>query len=157
MTDREKAIVRAIQGGLPVCEEPFAEVAEAAGVTLDELLRQIDLWKDDGTIRRFGAVLRHQRAGYSANAMVVWNVPEDQVEDFGQMAAANPSVSHCYQRPRFEGFRFNVYTMIHGTSREHCENAARGISEKTGITDYMLLYTTREFKKSSPVYFSGHR
>lgn len=154
MTDREIAIVRALQEGLPLCEEPFAEAARAAGATIDELIRQIEHWKNDGTIRRFGAILAHRRAGFKVNAMGVWNVPEARAEEFGRAASECPQVSHCYRRPPFEGFRFNVYTMIHGASREQCEQAARIISERTGITDYTLLYTTREFKKSSPAYFS---
>ncbi|MCX8053379.1 MAG: Lrp/AsnC family transcriptional regulator [Armatimonadetes bacterium] len=153
MTDRQIAIVRALQDGLPLSEDPFAEVADRAGVPVEELLAQIETWKNDGTIRRFGAILVHQRAGYPVNAMGVWNVPEDRIEDVGRAAAEDPSVSHCYQRPRFEGFDYNLYTMIHGSSREDCENIARRISERTGITDYRLLYTTAEYKKSGAVYF----
>ena len=155
MTDRQIAMVRALQDGLPLSEDPFREVAEKAGVPCEELLAQVEAWKKDGAIRRFGAILSHHRAGYSANAMAAWNVPDGQVEDFGRAAANCTSVSHCYQRPRFEGFDYNLYTMIHGRSREDCEEAAREIAERTGIADYALLYTTVEFKKSSPVYFSG--
>ena len=153
MTDRQIAIIRALQDGLPLSNDPFEEVAQRAGVPVEELLAQIDAWKADGTIRRFGAILKHQRAGYPVNAMAVWNVPDDKIESFGRAAAGFPGVSHCYQRPRFEGFDYNLYTMIHGASREDCESAARRISEQTGIADYALLYTTTEFKKTSAVYF----
>ena len=81
-------------------------------------------------------------------------MPDDQVESFGRIAAGFDNVSHCYQRPRFSGFKFNLYTMIHGKSKDECEGTAREISERTGISDYELLYTTAEFKKSSPVYFT---
>ncbi len=155
MTDLQIAIVRALDDGLSVSEEPFREVADRAGVSVEDLLVQIEAWKKDGTIRRFGAILRHQRAGYSVNAMAVWNVPDDKTEDFGRVAAAISCVSHCYQRPRFEGFDYNLYTMIHGASREDCESTARRISEQTGVVGYKLLYTTAEFKKSSAVYFPG--
>lgn len=154
MTEIQIRIIRALQEGLPLCEEPFAEIARRAGISQDDLLTQLQAWKDDGTIRRFGAILRHHQAGYSANAMGVWNVPDAQVESFGQTAASFKSVSHCYQRPRFGSFGYNLYTMIHGRSKEECEAAARKISEETGITEYKLLYTTAEFKKSSPVYFA---
>jgi len=153
MTETQIGIIKALQGGLPLCQEPFLEPAQKAGVSQDELLAQLQAWKADGTIRRFGAMLRHHRAGYSVNAMGVWNVPDDRVEDFGRAAARSRAVSHCYQRPRFIGFKYNLYTMIHGKSREECENAARRISEETGIADYALLYTTKEFKKARPVYF----
>ncbi len=90
------------------------------------------------------------------NAMGAWDVPDDRTEQFGRLAASSKSVSHCYQRPRFNAFPYNLYTMIHGKSREECEAVARAISDETGITGYELLYTTTEFKKSSPVYFATH-
>ncbi|MHB1458475.1 MAG: siroheme decarboxylase subunit beta, partial [Armatimonadota bacterium] len=105
-------------------------------------------------IRRFGAILRHHQAGYSVNAMGVWSVPDSQIDDFGQIAACHQSVSHCYQRPRFDCFPYNLYTMIHGKSRQECESIASEISDATHITDFKLLYTTAEYKKSSPVYFA---
>ncbi len=155
MTDAQIRIVRAIQAGLPLSEAPFDEIAERAGVSVDELLAQLREWQADGTIRRFGAILKHHNAGYAANAMVAWNVPENAIEAFAHIATSLRSVSHCYQRPRFEGFEYNLYTMIHGKRREDCEAAAAGIADRTGITDYRMLYTTAEFKKSSPVYFAS--
>ncbi len=155
MTDTQIAIIRALQDGLPLSEEPFGQAARQVGIPLEDLLAQLRAWIDDGTIRRFGCVLRHHRAGYSANAMVVWNVPDDSVDSFGKVASSLPRVSHCYQRPRLEGFSYNLYTMIHGRAKQDCEAVAREISTRTGISDYALLYTNSEFKKSSPAYFSG--
>ena len=154
MTDTEMRIIKALQRGISLMEEPFREIAQEAGVSEEELLAQVRAWKNDGIIRRFGAVLEHRRVGCSANAMGVWNVPDAEVQDFGRSAARFRAVSHCYQRPRFGGFRYNLYTMIHGRSREECEGLARRISERTGVGDYALLYTTAEFKKSSPAYFA---
>ena len=122
-------------------------------MTLEELLTQLREWLSDGTIRRFGAILKHNNAGYEANAMVAWNVPEEAIESFAKAAGSFRSVSHCYQRPKFDGFDYNLYTMIHGKRKEDCEAAARAIAEKAGILSYKMLYTTAEFKKSSPVYF----
>ena len=156
MTDTQIKIVKALQDGLPLCEEPFREMAEKIGVSQEELLSQLQAWKAEGVIRRLGAILRHHRAGYSVNAMAVWSVPNDRIESFGCKAAGFRNVSHCYQRPKFDDFNYNLYTMIHGKSREDCEAAALEISEATGIDDYRLLYTTNEFKKSSPVYFAGN-
>ena len=153
MDELQRRIIREIQAGLPLAEEPYRATADRVGIPEDELLAQLAAWKADGTIRRLGAILRHREAGYSVNAMGAWNVPDAQADEFGRTAASMRSVSHCYERPRFEGFPYNLYTMIHGRSREECEEAARAISQQTGITDYELLYTTAEFKKSSPVYF----
>lgn len=156
MTKTQISIINALQNGLPLTEEPFQDVAREAGVSQNQLLDQIDAWKTNGTLRRFGAILRHHRAGYSANAMGVWNVPNDRAEAFGRAAARFINVTHCYQRPRLPGYDFNLYTMIHGASADECENTALEISNQTGITDYALLYTVAEFKKSSPVYvFDG--
>ncbi len=155
MTELQRRIIKALQEGLALVEEPFQEIADRVGAPVDEVLEQINAWKADGTIRRFGAILRHRRAGYTVNAMGVWNVPGDQAEAFGRIAARFRLISHCYRRPRFEGFDYNLYTMIHGRSRQECEETAKAVSRETGITDYALLYTTAEFKKTSPVYPSG--
>ena len=155
MTGLQRRIVKSLQDGVPLTEQPFKEIARRLGISEDELLAQIEAWKADGAIRRFGAILHHQQAGYVVNAMGVWDVPDSQAEEFGRVAASFPAVSHCYQRPRFDGFPYNLYTMIHAKSRQECEKAARAISETTGIATYALLYTTAEFKKTSPVYFSG--
>lgn len=153
MNEREFRMVRVLVEGIPIVPTPFEETARIAGVSEEELLAQIQAWKADGTIRRFGAVVRHQQVGYTANAMVVWNVPDEQAEEFGARASSFHFVSHCYQRPRFEGFPYNIYTMIHGTSREECELRAKRICEVTGVQNYVLLHTLEEFKKSPPSYF----
>lgn len=153
MDEKQIRIIGALQGGLPIVEEPFSATAAEAGVREEELIEQIRAWKADGTIRRFGAILRHQEAGYRANAMGVWNVPDERTEEFAKVATSSSLVSHCYQRPRFEGFPYNLYTMIHGRSREECQSVADEISRRTGITEYELLYTSVEFKKVSPAYF----
>ena len=154
MTETQIRIINSIQDGLPLSRDPFAEIANEVGISEEQLLAQLNAWKAGGTIRRFGAILHHHQAGYSVNAMGIWNAPDEQVEEFGRTAASARAVSHCYERPRFGGFRYNVYTMIHGRSRKECESAAKEISAETGITDYRLLYTTAEFKKTSPSYFA---
>lgn len=155
MDEKQVKIIRALQDGLPLSPEPFNKIAEKAGVAEDELLAQIRAWREDGTIRRFGAILRHRQAGITANVMAAWNVPEDRVDDFATAVGSITAISHMYERHRFQGFDYNLYTMIHGRSKEECEATAKQISEQTGITEYALLYTTEEFKKSSPVYFSA--
>lgn len=154
MTEKEIRIIRVLLGGLPICEAPYALVAERAGVSEEELLAQIASWQDDGTIRRFGAVLAHRRAGYRENALAVWNVPDEGVEGFARAAVEHEAVSHCYRRPRFDGFPYNMYTMLHGREPGECEEAAAEIAADTGVADFELLPTVREFKKSAPAYFS---
>jgi DNA-binding Lrp family transcriptional regulator len=154
MDETQAKTITAIQSGIPISAEPFREVAEKLGVSEDALLDQLRTWKNDGTIRRFGAILRHTEAGFSVNAMGVWNVPAERIEDFARAATSSDAVSHCYQRPGFDRFPYNLYTMIHGRSRDECAETARRISEQTGITEYELLFTTEEFKKSPPVYFA---
>lgn len=154
MDDVQIRIVKALQQGLPLTARPFADVAQALGIPEADLLSVVRSWQESGIIRRFGAVLRHEAAGFTANAMGVWDVPDERVEDFGRRAAARDSISHCYRRPRFEGFPYNMYTMIHGRYRKDCEEIARELSSETGVTTYELLFTTAEYKKSAPVYFS---
>lgn len=153
MDDAEIRMIRRLQFGLPLTPEPFADLADELSVSEETLLGFIRAWQANGVIRRFGAVLGHSAAGFRANAMGVWNVPDDRVDEFGRLASSRDSISHCYRRPVFEGFPFNVYTMIHGRSREECEEVARTLSQETGISHYELLFTTAEYKKTAPMYF----
>lgn len=153
MNDIQIKIVKAIQSGLILSKEPYKEIAESVGISQQELLAQLREWKRDGTIRRMGAVLRHHSAGFIVNAMGAWNVPNEKVDEFAHVAVEYGMISHCYQRPRLKDFDYNVYTMIHGKSKDDCEGVAEEVSERAGITEYTLLYTTHEFKKTSPEYF----
>lgn len=154
MNKTQIEIIRLLMDGMPLSLEPYREVAAKVGISEEELLEQLKRWKSDGTIRRIGAILRHRGAGYTANAMVVWNVPDDRAEAFGCLASSVDAVSHCYQRPRIDGFPYNLYTMIHGHSEQECETHAALIAQITGVFDYQLLFTAEEYKKSSPFYFA---
>ncbi len=154
MNDAQKRIIRALRDGIPVSRSPYEDVASRVGISVDDLLDQLRRWKQDGTIRRFGAVLRHYKAGYTTNAMVAWDVPEDLTEDFAAIAASFRNVSHCYQRPRFPGFNYNVYTMIHGISKAECEATISDIQMMSSVSNRLVLYTTKEYKKTSPVFFT---
>ena len=151
--DVERRIIHHLQGDLPLTARPFAVLASKIGITEEELLERIKLLKEQGTLRRFGATLRHQLAGYKANALVAWYVPEDNMEEIGPLMAAFKEVSHCYER-RIQGkWKYNLFTMIHGKSKKECQDIARRIAENTGIRDYVLLLSLKEFKKTSPKYF----
>lgn len=153
LTEKDKELVRLLQEDLSLVPEPYAEVAAAAGMSQAEVLAKVEAWLADGTIRRLGAMVRHQQLGYKANAMSAWDVPDERAEEVGKTLAAAREVSHCYQRPRAEGWRYNVFAMMHGASSEECEAVAGRLSRETGIESYELLFSTREFKKTSMKYF----
>ena len=104
-------------------------------------------------MRRFSAVLHHRRAGFKANAMAVWKVPEERAEEVGLIMAQNPWVTHCYQRPTFPDWEYTHFTMIHASTKRECSQVVADISDKTGITENQLLYSTREYKKTRVRYF----
>ena len=149
----DKKIIALIQGDLPLDLTPFASLAEEIGISEEDLLARIKSLKQRGIIRRFGATLRHQEAGFSSNAMVAWIVPEDRIEEVGKTLSDFREVTHCYQRRPQRDWRYNLYTMIHGEDRDRCCQAARRMSEKIGIEKYILLFSEQEFKKTSMEYF----
>ena len=152
-TEQDKALVRALQEDLPVVERPFEEIGARIGMSEEEVLQRVRAWKTDGMIRRFGAVLRHRRLGIEANAMVVWEVDPDRTEEVGRIMASFPEVTHCYERPRFPGWPFTLFTMVHGRTTGECERVAKRISERTGVGTYRLIYSIREWKKTDMRYF----
>jgi len=149
----DKQIIHYLQGDIPVTARPFAVIAEKIGLSEAELLERVELLKKNRILRRFGATLRHQIAGFNANAMVAWRAPEDRVEQAGRIMATFKEVSHCYQR-RIEGdWEYNLFAMIHGKSRKACESVAKRIADEIGLDDYILLPSIKEYKKTSPTYF----
>ncbi|MBI2910014.1 MAG: Lrp/AsnC family transcriptional regulator [Chloroflexi bacterium] len=154
LTDLEVGAVRRLQDDLPVEARPFAGAAGSLSLTEDEFLALAQDMSRRRMMRRFGAMLRHQQAGFVANAMGCWVVPAPRVEEVGGEMANFPSVSHCYERLTYPDWPYNLFTMIHGRTREECESAARGMSGKTGITEYSLLFTTKEYKRSRVRYYA---
>jgi len=128
-------------------------MAEKIGITEDEFIKKVRSMKKNGVIRRFGATLRHQEAGLSSNAMGAWVVPKERLEEVGRLMAGFREITHCYQRKPQKDWRYNLYTMIHGETREDCSRIAAQISQSTGIDDYVLLFSEKEFKKTSMRYF----
>jgi len=153
LDDLEKKIIHYLQGDIPLTARPFSVIAEKIGIREEELLHKIRLLKEKGILRRIGATLYHKRVGFKANAMVAWYVPEDKIDETGFLMAASKEVSHCYQRKIEKNWRYNLFTMIHGRRRKDCQDICKRIAEKTGIKDYILLFTLKEYKKSSPQYF----
>ena len=149
----DKAIIGLIQGDLPLRKQPFAKLAESIGITEREFLEKITTLKASGVIRRFGATLRHQEAGFSSNAMVAWIVPDDRIEQVGKAMAEFKEVTHCYQRRPQKDWKYNLFTMVHGDDKEACYQVAKRMSEATGMDEYTLLFSEKEFKKTSMAYF----
>ena len=145
--------VRELQEDLPLKPRPFDAMADRLGLTVAELFAKADEMVDRRLMRRYAAVLHHRRAGFSANAMAVWNVPEERSIAVGQHMAKHPAVTHCYERPRYDDWRFSHFTMIHAVTRDECEDIARDIAAETELTDYQLLYSHREYKKTRVRYF----
>ncbi|MCZ7381048.1 MAG: AsnC family transcriptional regulator [Candidatus Methanoperedens sp.] len=148
MDEIDKKLLKSTQDGIPIVSEPFKQIAKELALPEEEVLRRLDNLLKDGVIRRFGASIGHRAIGITANAMCTWNVPDEKVETVGAIMAGFPEVTHCYERPRFPDWRFNLFTMIHAYSRDECEKIAREISIATGIKDYSILFSEREFKKT---------
>jgi len=149
----DKKIIRLIQGDIPLDVAPFSVMAKKIGISEETFITRVLAMQDQGIIRRFGATLRHQEAGFRANAMVTWLVPENRIEEVGRIMAGFREVSHCYQRRPQEDWKYNLFTMVHGNSKKDCFRVARMISQKTGVSEYRLLFSEREFKKTSMTYY----
>ncbi len=146
-------IIKIVQESLPISKTPFRDIAIQLNLSEEEVIERIKNMKEKGVIRRFGAILRHQRAGITANGMIVWDIPDEMVQEIGEKFASFKEVSHCYERPRLEKWPFNVYTMVHGKSKEDCYKIAEKLSSISGIKNYKILFSEKEYKKSSMKYF----
>jgi siroheme decarboxylase len=153
LSNLEKAIIRELTGDLQIRSQPFAPIAQHLGITQRQLLSIVKQLKEDGSIRRFGATIRHRNSGFSANAMVVWRVPEEKIDQVGRAMANFKEVTHCYHRRPQRDWNYSLFTMIHGTSEEDCRQIAQKISQATAITDYQLLFSRKELKKTTMRYF----
>lgn len=154
ISDFDIRVIRAVQDDLQLVSHPFEECARSQGLTERELFEGMADLKRRGHLRRVAAILHHRRAGYAANAMAVWSVPEEDAENLGRRMAEFAAVSHCYQRPIYEDWRFNLFSMIHGRKVTDCERVVEAIRDATGIEDYAVLYSTKEYKKTRVRYFT---
>ena len=150
----EVATIRVVQEDLPLTTRPFAVQAEAVGVSEDELLAILASFKERKLMRRFAAVMNHRSAGFKANAMGVWAVPEDELGEIGPRMAGFSLVSHCYRRPTYEDWPYSVFTMVHGKNARECEQTIAAIREETGVDEFALLWSVKEYKKTRVKYFT---
>ena len=154
LSEEDVATVRATQGPMPVSSQPYTPAAERLGVPEDEVLRRLESLRERNALRRVAAILFHRRAGFSANGMGVWAVPDEQILDMGRRMAAFRGISHCYQRPTYPDWPYSVFTMAHGRSKEECDSILDSIAEQERITERATLYSSTEFKKIRMLYFT---
>ena len=148
------AVIRALQGDMAVVEQPYAAAAAALDMSEERFLDHLAGMQERGLLRRVAAILYHRRAGFSANGMGVWKVPEEQIFEIGCRMAAVRGVSHCYQRPTYEDWPYSVFTMAHGRSKEECDAVLDAIASDSGIEGRATLYSSTEFKKIRLLYFT---
>jgi DNA-binding Lrp family transcriptional regulator len=150
------AVIRALQGPMAVVDRPYDAPAEAVGMAPAELLEHLQGMVDRKLLRRVAAILYHRRAGFSANGMGVWRVPEDQILETGARMASVRGVSHCYERPTYADWPYSVFTMAHGRSKEECDAILDSIADHHDLhgKDRAVLYSSTEFKKIRLHYFT---
>ncbi len=144
----DKKIIGLISRDIPLTNEPFKDLADKLGVEERLLLERIRFFKKNGLMRKFAASLNHKKIGFRYNAMVVWNVPEALIDKAGNVMASFAEVSHCYQRKSIPGWNYNLYSMIHGKTKENCLGVVKEISDKVGRNiDHRILFSSKEEKK----------
>ena len=147
-------ILKYIQTDLPLESNPYKTLADRIGLSEEDIVMRIKTLKSKGVLRRLGAVLRHHKAGFTENAMVVWKVDSKQSDEIGGIMAQFDEISHCYLREVPPDFDYNLFTMIHARTRDELNRVIDKVSRQTGLTDYKVLKSIRELKKESMVYFT---
>lgn len=150
------ATIKALQGPMEAVARPYDAAAAELGISTEDLLERLRGMVDRKILRRVAAILYHRRAGFSANGMGVWKVPEEQVLEVGGRMAAFRGISHCYQRPTYEDWPYSVFTMAHGRSKEECDAILDSIAKECGMgpEDRATLYSSTEYKKIRLHYFT---
>ena len=152
-TEDDKNFIRELQKDMEIIDEPFVNAANNLGITENELFEKMKFYEDNGIMRRFAAILRHRQVGFTANGMIVWIVPEDRISEVGEKLGAFPQVSHCYERPTYPDWPYNVFSMIHCKTQDEAHDVAKTIQKQINIPEYQILFSSREFKKIRVEYF----
>jgi DNA-binding Lrp family transcriptional regulator len=150
----EIATIRVVQEDLPLVERPFAAQGELIGCDEASVLEMLASFKERKLMRRFAAVMNHRSAGFKANAMGVWAVPEERLDELGPTMASFALVSHCYRRPTYDDWPYSIFTMVHGKNAKECEATIAALHDETGIDEYALLWSVKEYKKTRVRYFT---
>jgi len=159
VTAEDRALIRFVEHGLPIVSRPYAEIAKQLATTEQDVIARMQLLMDKGAIKRYGVVVRHKELGYTANGMVVWNVPDERVEELGICIGKYDCVTLSYRRPRrLPEWPYNLFTMVHGSSREEVTQKVDEITESCGLHDieHTILFSTRRFKQRGASYTSSH-
>jgi len=154
VTERDIAFIRVLQRDLPLVARPWDDWAGELGCSVDDLLDACRTFEARKQMRRFSSVLNHREAGFKANVMGVWRIDPAEAERIGPIMAGFQAVSHCYLRPTYEDWPYNIYTMVHGQSRADAVAVLDRISEATGVTDFVALWSMKEYKKTRVEYFT---
>ena len=155
-TEKDKDFIRELQKDMEIIDEPFVKAAKNLGISEDELFAKMKHYEDIGVMRRFAAILRHRQVGFTANGMIVWRVPKDRITQVGEMLGSFPQVSHCYERPTYSDWPYNVFSMIHCKSHDEANEMAKTIQDQIHVDEYKILFSSREFKKTRVEYFVEH-
>jgi DNA-binding Lrp family transcriptional regulator len=151
----DKKIIKLLQGDISVESRPFRDLAQSMNMSEEDIIGRVQNLQEKGTIRRWGAVLRHRQAGFTSNAMVAWKVGVEQADETGSIMAGFREISHCYLREVPDGFGYNMFTMIHARSDQELRGLIDRVSEQTGLTDYIVIKSLKELKKASMEYIIG--
>jgi DNA-binding Lrp family transcriptional regulator len=155
LTEQDCQLIAAIQGGLPMDPRPYAMVGKQIGMSEEQVIARVGEMQESGVIKRMGVVVRHHELGYTANAMVVWNVPEERLDEVGNALGSQPCVTLCYQRPRrLPEWPYNLFCMIHGRSREAVLALIERMVQGLGLEDieHQVLFSGRRFKQRGARY-----
>ncbi|MCH7758336.1 MAG: Lrp/AsnC family transcriptional regulator [Thaumarchaeota archaeon] len=152
-TEQDKDFIRELQKDMEIIDEPFVKAANNLGITENELFEKMKHYEDHGIMRRFAAILRHRKIGFTANGMIVWKVPKDRISEVGEKLGTFPQVTHCYERPTYSDWPYNVFSMIHCKTHVEANEMAKTIQDQIHVDDYRILFSSREFKKTRVEYF----
>ena len=155
-TEDDKDFIRELQKDMEIIDEPFVKAANNLGISEDELFSKMKHYESLGVLRRFAAILRHRQVGFTANGMIVWKVPEDRITSVGETLGSFPQVSHCYERPTYDDWPYNVFSMIHCKTHDEAHDVAKTIQNQIDVNEYKILFSSREFKKTRVEYFVEH-
>ena len=154
LNDYHYNIIKEAQNDIEITQEPFKEIVEKLNISYDEFFSVLEEFQETGVMRRFASILNHRHAGFGANAMVAWDIEEgSKGEEIGKIAASFSAVSHCYLRPKYPTWNYNLFTMIHGKTKEDTQEVINNIANEIEYKSNMPLYSSREFKKVRIKYF----
>lgn len=145
----ELELLRAAQDGIEIVPRPYESLAQKLNISEGEVISMLESLEERGIVRRVSATIGHIALGIVANAMIAWVVPLDELDSVGEIVASFDEVTHCYQRDSYPKWPYNLYTMVHSRSREDCQRIAEKISKRCGVQEYIILFSEREFKKTS--------